>query len=113
MTGSDNPDLQGVFNSDDSNSIGVSDGSNGFSDGANDDIVGTLGTPVDPKLGSLTNNGGPRKTHKLLTGSQAINAGNNTGAPELDQRGLQRLHAGDDTVDIGAFELGAITPIST
>ena len=56
-------------------------------------------------------NGGPTKTHKLLTGSRAINHGNNDGAPELDQRGLQRLHApGDTQVDIGAFELGAITP---
>ena len=50
----------------------------------------------------------PTKTHKLNTGSRAINNGNNDGAPTFDQRGLQRLHAGDETVDIGAFELGAI-----
>lgn len=109
--GSDSPDVQGLFNSEGNNLIGASDGSNGFEDEVDGDIVGTLAAAIDPKLGSLANNGGPTKTHKLLTGSQAINNGNNEGAPDLDQRGLQRLHDNDETVDIGAFELGAITPI--
>ena len=39
----------------------------------------------------------------LAQGSQAINAGSQTGAPALDQRGYSR----DDQVDIGAYEYGA------
>jgi Ca2+-binding RTX toxin-like protein len=39
-------------------------------------------------------------THALLPGSPAINAGNNTGVPTTDQRGLER----DTLPDIGAYE---------
>ena len=68
-------------------------------------------------LGSLADNGGPTLTHALLSGSQAIDAGNNdlavdeNGNPLLtDQRGsgFERILNGDAddtaTVDIGAFE---------
>ena len=67
---------------------------------------------VDPRLGPLADNGGPTLTHALLSGSPAINAGNNAlavdagGAPLLfDQRGdgFDRINTG--AVDIGAFEL--------
>ena len=69
---------------------------------------------VAPLLGALANNGGLTRTHALLAGSPAINAGNNCvltkngcgdGNPALstDQRGFDRV----GTVDIGAFELGA------
>ena len=48
-------------------------------------------------------------THLLLPTSVAIDAGNNTGAPATDQRGLPRPTDGDGnmtaTVDIGAIEL--------
>lgn len=59
----------------------------------------------------LSNNGGPTRTHALLPGSVAINAGDNaiTGAPfnlGTDQRGLPRLSEG--TVDIGAVESQAL-----
>ena len=55
---------------------------------------------VDPLLGPLMNNGGPTETHALLTGSPALNAGNDAAAPATDQRGFPRL----GTSDIGAFE---------
>jgi hypothetical protein len=66
----------------------------------------------DPLLGTLTDNGGPTKTHALLAGSPAIDKGNSFGAT-TDQRGLPRpsnfvgiVNAGDGS-DIGAFELQA------
>lgn len=56
----------------------------------------------DPMLAPLGNYGGPTQTHALCTGSPAIDAGNNTGAPATDQRGVSRPVG--ETVDIGAFE---------
>ena len=58
---------------------------------------------VDPLLGPLADNGGPTLTHALLPGSPAIDAGDNTDAPEFDQRGFPRIVNG--VIDIGAFEL--------
>jgi hypothetical protein len=54
------------------------------------------------------------QTVGLLPGSACINAGNNTGAPTTDERGLPRTSAVDATVDIGAFEFqpAAITGVS-
>jgi Ca2+-binding RTX toxin-like protein len=87
---------------------------------------GTVGTGTDivnpnPGLGPLQNNGGLTLTHALLSGSPAINAGNNSLIPAdtedldgdgnrtepipYDQRGLMRLVGGG--VDIGAFEVQA------
>ena len=60
----------------------------------------------------LRNNGGPTKTHALLVGSAAIDAGDNQRVTEsglvTDQRGgdYQRNYAG--TVDIGAVEYHAL-----
>lgn len=67
----------------------------------------------DPRLGPLGQHGGPTLTMPLLTGSAAINAGNNSTCAGLDQRGILRPQAG--VCDIGAFELEAplITPTST
>jgi hypothetical protein len=51
------------------------------------------GTPAltgDPMLGSLANNGGPTKTLALLSGSPAIDAGDNDSCPLTDQRGIIR-----------------------
>ena len=55
---------------------------------------------TDPQLGLLTDNGGPTKTHALLAGSPAIDAGDNAGAPSVDQRGVNR----DMSPDVGAYE---------
>jgi len=66
--------------------------------------VGSIsGTPLtgDPNLGPLYSNGGPTKTHSLLSGSIAIDAGNDNGFV-TDQRGALRVINGQS--DIGAFE---------
>jgi hypothetical protein len=73
---------------------------------ANNDIVGTAGTPIDPLLGPLADNGGPTETHELLTGSPAIDTGDPafTGPPDFDQRGMGFPRIINGIVDIGAFE---------
>jgi hypothetical protein len=114
--GSMGPDVHGVFTSRGHNLIGKNNNSTGFPAGnpnANQDIVGTSGSPIDPLLGPLADNGGPTKTRALLLCSPAINAGDNCVAQNpgclatpltTDQRGpgFQRNFGG--TVDIGAFE---------
>jgi CSLREA domain-containing protein len=103
-------DLNGTFNSQGYNLIGKSDGTNGVTNGANGDQVGTIATPIDPKLGVLTDNAGATKTHALLVGSPAIDAGNS--ALTTDQRGQPRPvddptvanAAGGNGSDIGAYE---------
>jgi CSLREA domain-containing protein len=65
-------------------------------------ITGTTAgnvTGVDPKLGPLTDNGGPTMTQALLAGSPAVDAADPAGAPPTDQRGVPR------NPDIGAYEL--------
>ncbi len=84
-----------------------SDGTSGFTNGANGDLVGTSGNPINALLAALGNYGSPTQTHALLPGSPAINAGNNTGAPTTDQRGIARPQ--QSTVDIGAFESQGFT----
>ncbi len=54
-----------------------------------------------PSLGALASNGGPTKTHALLTGSAGIDAATGSTAT-VDQRGLPVLA----TPDLGAFEFG-------
>jgi len=63
------------------------------------DLVG-----VDPRLGPLQDNGGPTPTRALLPGSPAIDAGDNTDAPEWDQRGEGFRRIVNNVIDIGAFE---------
>jgi CSLREA domain-containing protein len=83
--------------------------------GANGNFVGTSGAPFNPQLGPLAKNGGATRTHALLQGSAAINAGSNVlaagvdGLPLLtDQRGGLFLRIVNTTVDIGAFEAGNV-----
>jgi hypothetical protein len=65
---------------------------------------GTFVSTQDPHLGPLASNGGPTQTMALLTGSPAIDAGNNPAASSLlyDQRGpgYPRIVG---RVDIGSF----------
>ena len=83
-----------------------SDGTSGFINGVNGDIVGTPGNPIDAKLGPLLPNGGPTFTHALLPGSPALDAGacmDADGPPlTIDQRGFPRPQG--LACDIGAFE---------
>ena len=58
---------------------------------------------VNPLLGPLQNNGGSTFTHALLSNSPAIDAGDNSGAPATDQRGITRPQNG--SVDIGEVQV--------
>jgi hypothetical protein len=74
---------------------------------------------VNAALGPLADHGGPTKTHALLPGSPAIDAGdpNLSTPPEFDQRGAPyvRFFDGDATagarIDIGAYELQPTPPV--
>lgn len=94
------------FSSRGHNLIGNKDGSSGFTDGNNGDQVGTGASPLAPKLGPLRDNGGPTETHKLLSGSPAIDAGGDDLAESLstDQRGDGYPRKQGAAVDVGAFE---------
>src|SRR5262249_58020029 len=76
-------DVSGPLASQGHNLIGDGTGGSGFNAS---DLVGTAQNPIDPKLGPLQDNGGPTKTHALLPGSPAIDAGSNRRAPAWDQR---------------------------
>jgi hypothetical protein len=100
-TSAGGPDLNGAFTSQGHNLIGKSDGSTGFTNGANGDQAGTVASPLNPLLGALADNGGPTPTMALHTGSSAINADSSASTvPQRDQRGYAR----SGVRDIGAFE---------
>jgi hypothetical protein len=92
-------------------------GANIMSDGHNIDSLDqcdfhSAGDQVmtDPRLGSLADNGGPLLTQALLSGSPAIDAGDNSGCPSADARAV--LRPAGRACDVGAFELatpGAVT----
>jgi CSLREA domain-containing protein len=111
-------DVRGTFNSQGYNLIGLS-AANGLNNGINNDQVGTPGAAIDPLLGSLADNGGATKTHALLIGSPAIDAGNSS--QTTDQRSSARPiddptvinAAGGNGSDIGAYELKAFQVNST
>src|SRR5262249_56713554 len=84
----------------------IRDGTGGSGFNASD-LVGTDQNPIDPKLGPLQENGGPTKTHALLPGSPAIDAGSNRRAPTWGQRGPRFPRIVNGTIDIGSFEVQA------
>jgi hypothetical protein len=90
------PDLYGNLGSLGHNLIGNTQGGSGF------DSTDLLN--VNPLLGPLQDNGGPTETMALLPGSPAIDAGDNTDAPEWDQRGPGYPRIVNGIIDIGAFE---------
>lgn len=103
------PNISGTFISGGYNLIGNNAG--GTMAATTGDQIGTSGTPINPQLGSLQNNGGPTFTHALQATSPAIDAGN-AFTLTTDQRGFTRT-VDDPTVsnvsdgtDIGAFETG-------
>jgi M6 family metalloprotease-like protein len=79
----------------------------GMTNGTNGNIVGS-----DPNLDSLASNGGPTQTFKLLAGSPAFNAGDDTTCAAdpvngEDQRGISRPQGAH--CDIGSFEAEILT----
>jgi CSLREA domain-containing protein len=73
---------------------------------------------VPAGVGPLANNGGPAQTHELLPGSAAIDGGDpaapgsgGSACAATDQRGIARPQG--PRCDIGAFEVGTITPTIT
>jgi hypothetical protein len=104
-------DVYGALDSSgDNNLIGNGSYMSGLSDGVNGNLVGSLGRPIDPLLGPLQDNGGPTQTHALLSGSPAIDAGNNAYATDWDQRGEGFPRIVNGIIDIGAFEVQAAGP---
>ncbi len=99
-------DFSGKLTSSTFNVFGNSAGGAGYDDS---DLL-----DVDPMLGPLADNGGPTLTMALLPGSPAIDAGDNTDAPEFDQRGPGFPRIVNGTIDIGAFEVQAspVTPLT-
>lgn len=93
--------------------IGIVDGGNNLQ--FPDQSCGANIPALDPRLGTLSENGGPTQTIPLLPNSPAIGAGNPivcaTVANNLDQRGMVR--AANGKCDIGAFEFNAVLPVST
>ena len=86
------------------NAVIHSDGTNLSSDNGAGVLVGA-GDKINtqPLLLPLGLYGGLTETHLLQSGSPAIEAGNNSGAPPTDQRGITRPQG--LKVDIGAVEL--------
>lgn len=79
--------------------------------GSDNLIFAPLSTPPtgtivgeDPLLAPLANNGGPTATHALLSGSPALDVGNNDAELENDQRGAGFPRVVGAAADIGAFE---------
>jgi hypothetical protein len=93
------PDVSGTFASSNYNLIGDTADGSGFGP---TDILN-----ADPMLAALANNGGPTPTMALLAGSPAIDAGENSDAPEWDQRGPGFPRIVNGRLDIGAYEVQA------
>ena len=99
--------LAGDFTSGGFNLIGNNlSSATSFSNGANNDLVGSPNSPIDPRLGPLGLNGGDTLSHSLLPGSPAIDAGDPLMFLGFDQRGVPRPFNGFP--DIGAFEFGSL-----
>ena len=78
----------------------VSDPTGGTMVASDGDLFGSSGSPLDPQLAPLADNGGSTLTRALLSNSPAINAGTIFAAPLLDQRGRARV----GPPDMGAYE---------
>jgi CSLREA domain-containing protein len=107
-TSASGPDVKGALISQGYNLIGNSSGAT-ISPTPYPDQIGV--TAAQLNLGPLQDNGGPTKTHALLSGSTAIDKGD-SGGTSTDQRGFARPVgianvSGGDGSDIGAFEVQA------
>ena len=91
------------------NLIGDGSGQNALINGINGNLVGTSSSPIDPKLSDLTQFNNGQWGHYLLSGSPAIDAGDNNLALDTagillseDVCGNPRIE--NSVVDIGATE---------
>lgn len=86
------------------NLIGVTNNTPGW---LANDLIGTQLNPLNPRLGPLTNNGGPTLTMALLLNpnSPAIDAGAPIKSTAFDQRGSGFPRVVGSAIDIGALEL--------
>jgi hypothetical protein len=106
-TASIGPDVYGPVASKGNNLFG---NTNGMSGSISSDLTGKAAN-----LGPLAYNGGPTATMALLTGSPALNAGNNALIPAgqiYDQRGPGYGRIVNGTVDIGAFEVPPVYTVT-
>ncbi len=105
----------GTFTDGGNNLIGDPTGITGFTNGVNGDLVGTSGTPLNPQLGSLANNGGPTQTMLPNGNSPALGAGNASlfTSASTDQRGAGFLRLVNGKTDIGAVQLQGVTLAAT
>jgi hypothetical protein len=88
----------------------LSDAGHNLSSDASPGFIGTGSlTNLDARIGQLANNGGTTLTIALLPGSPAIDEGDTSAAPMLDQRGFPR--PAGSAADIGAFEYGSVLPV--
>ena len=103
------PDVAGSFTSLGHNLVTVIDGSD---DWVASDFTGDGNTPLDAKLGTYGDHGGPTPTIDLLAGSPALDHGDkaiaSTYGLATDQRGFGRVYNGQ--ADIGAVEQGSSYP---
>jgi sugar lactone lactonase YvrE len=75
--------------------------------------VGTLSS-MNPKLKTAPNyDGGPTRLESLTPGSPAINAGDETKCPTIDQRGYRRPDVSATACDVGADEYNEVKPVIT
>jgi hypothetical protein len=100
-----NPDYSGLVAPASSNNlIGDGTGLSGISNGTNGNQIGTSDSPIDPMLGSLSNNGGPTLTFALQSGSPALGAGGPSTTLNSD------ADVGDTTLSVVSVAGLAITP---
>jgi hypothetical protein len=98
------PDIFGNLTTALADLVGNGSGSNVMVGGEMLNQVGSPGSPIDPLLGPLQNNGGPTQTMMPMPNSTAIDRGNNAFLETtVDQRGDARVV--DGVVDIGAIEV--------
>ncbi len=83
--------------------LGAVNGCGSLTDGVDFNQAGLAGDLLDPLLGPLAKNGGPTRTHALLTDSPAIDAGGSC-AKTTDQRGVARPKPAGGACDVGAYE---------
>lgn len=117
IAGNAGGDVSGAFRSLGFNAIGIGTGSTGFGGQGSHDQVGTSGSPLNPNLGPLRDNGGPTLTLAPSTSSVLIVDQGHAMVGAVDARGHARTYDylpvpnanGGDGTDVGAVEYNPAT----